>query len=49
MTKKFDFEQQLLIGEETGEEEEGETDKDAIEVQSDDDEDAESNEAVVID
>ena len=33
MTEKFDFEQQLLIGEEAGEEEEDEADEDAIEMQ----------------
>ena len=49
MTEKFDFEQ--LTGEETREEEEDEIDEeDAIEVQSDDEEDnVESNETVVID
>ena len=49
MTEKLDFKQQLLIGEETGEKEEGETDEDAIEVQSDDEENLESNETVIID
>ena len=37
-TEKFDFEQQVLTGEETGEEEQNETDEDAIEMQSDDEE-----------
>ena len=36
MTEKFDFEQQLLIAEESGEKNEGKTYKDAIEVQSGD-------------
>ena len=49
MTEKVDFEQQLLIGEETGEEEGDETDEDATERQSDDEENVESNETVVTD
>ena len=49
MMEKFDFEQLLLIGEETGEKEEDETDEDAIAVQSDDDGNAEGNETVATD
>ena len=48
ITEKLDFEQQLLIGEKTGEEEEDETDEDAT-AQSDDEENVESNETVVTD
>lgn len=48
MTEKFDFEPQLLIGEETREEED-EIDEYAIEVHPDDEENVESNEKIVID
>ncbi len=49
MTEKFDFEQQLLIGEETREEDEDEIDEDAIEVKSDYEENVDSSEIIVID
>ena len=48
MTEKLDFEQRLLTGEKNGEEEEDETEDDAIEVQSDDQENVGSNQTVVI-
>ena len=41
MTEKFDFEQQLLIGEEPGEGTEDERGENAIEMQSDDEENVE--------
>ena len=49
MKEKFNFEQLLLIGQDIGEEEEDETDDDAKELHSDEEENVESNETVLMD